>query len=982
MCNYNNISRKCANIRNRNMVCCFWNSNNNNTIFSHFRSNGINFGAIATLRWTITNGACGSSTSDVTITTSMGLGCFVYCTSTYANGPAANDQISNVTLGTLNNPSGYSTTPFYTFYNSVTIPNLTQSSTASVFVTMGSDPNQYAGVWIDFNQDGIFQTTEGAVSTNAGPSGTVVISILVPAGAISGNTRMRVRGGNDSALTNSQACGASSSPYGETEDYIVNISPPPPPTITSLDATSGCLGSSITITGTNFTGATAANVKIGGTAVTSITSNSGTVIVAIIGTGTTGTVSVTTADGTATSTQSFTVNDKPTQPSSITGITSPCQATSQTYSVINTPGVTYTWTFPSDWIQTSGGTTNSVTMTVGEATGNITVTPSNSCGNGTAQTLTVINNKKWIGSFSSNWNEPTNWLPAGVPTADNCVIIPSTSVIPGSGYDALAKNLTVKSTGNLELSTGGNLTVTDFVKVETNGIFNIKNNANLVQINNVANTGIVNVERITQPMNRYDFTYWGSPLTSSSNFTLGTLSPLTLSDKYFSWTPSIGGVSGNWKYESTATVMQPGIGYIVRAPQTYNISGAKANYTGNFIDGTPNNGDVSVPITYGALGALATDDKWNLLGNPYPSAINAATFLDNPTNATLLDGTIYFWTHNTIPLIITPDPFYGDFVYNYTDEDYASWNKTGGVDTAAAPSGGATPNGFIASGQAFLTVSLGVTGSAIFNNDMRRNIVDGSTYTNSQFFRQTNNSKSNKKTEINTEANLEKHRIWLNLTNNSGAFSQILVGYVPGATQDRDRSYDGELLGGNDVSFYSIIPDVNLTIQGRAVPFDEKDQVTLGYNAAITGELSIRIDHLDGLFDTQNIYLEDKELGIIHDLKDKPYVFTTEEGDFDDRFILRYTDKTLSVKDPAYENTIQVVFTRSNNVLNITNSATDNTVLAVSLFNIQGKLMSKWDVTDKEQTSIKIPIQNIASGVYIVKMKTSKGNISKKIIVK
>jgi hypothetical protein len=68
--------------------------------------------------------------------------------------------------------------------------------------------------------------------------------------------------------------------------------------------------------------------------------------------------------------------------------------------------------------------------------------------------------------------------------------------------------------------------------------------------------------------------------------------------------------------------------------------------------------------------------------------------------------------------------------------------------------------------------------------------------------------------------------------------------------------------------------------------------------------------------------------------------------------------------------------------LNIINGAKDNTVHTVSLFNIQGKSISKWDVKDKEQTNVKIPIQNIASGVYIVKLKTTKGTITKKIIVK
>jgi hypothetical protein len=149
-----------------------------------------------------------------------------YCTPTYINGPGTTDQITNVTLGTLNNSSGASASPYYTFYNAATIPNLTPSTTASVSVTFGTDTNQYAAVWIDFNQNGTFEAGEGVVSaTSPGTNGTTTISISVPAGALAGNTRMRVRGGDDSALTTSQACGASNSGYGETEDYIVNIVP-------------------------------------------------------------------------------------------------------------------------------------------------------------------------------------------------------------------------------------------------------------------------------------------------------------------------------------------------------------------------------------------------------------------------------------------------------------------------------------------------------------------------------------------------------------------------------------------------------------------------------------------------------------------------------------------------------------------------------------------------------------------------------------
>jgi len=76
------------------------------------------------------------------------------------------------------------------------------------------------------------------------------------------------------------------------------------PTISSFIPTSGGTGTSVTITGTNFTGATA--VKFGGTDASGFTVDTPTQITATVGSGTTGTVSVTTSYGTATSTGSFT----------------------------------------------------------------------------------------------------------------------------------------------------------------------------------------------------------------------------------------------------------------------------------------------------------------------------------------------------------------------------------------------------------------------------------------------------------------------------------------------------------------------------------------------------------------------------------------------------------------------------------------------------------------------------------------------------
>ncbi|MBI5218692.1 MAG: hypothetical protein HY958_07175 [Bacteroidia bacterium] len=131
-----------------------------------------------------------------------------------------------------------------------------------------------------------------------------------------------------------------------TSEFSTCMSLSSPPTITSLGSTSGCVGSVITINGTDLTGAT--SVTIGGTAVAAILTNTAVQITATIGSGTTGTVSVTTPLGTAVSAATFTVNTIP----SITATTpaSRCGTGTVTLGATLSAG-TITW-----WDTATGGT--------------------------------------------------------------------------------------------------------------------------------------------------------------------------------------------------------------------------------------------------------------------------------------------------------------------------------------------------------------------------------------------------------------------------------------------------------------------------------------------------------------------------------------------------------------------------------------------------------------------------------------------------
>jgi len=78
-----------------------------------------------------------------------------------------------------------------------------------------------------------------------------------------------------------------------------------PPTITSFSPTSGAVGASVTISGTNFTGAT--SVKFNGQSASFSVTNSTTISASVPNCSSTGTISVTTPNGTATSSATFTV---------------------------------------------------------------------------------------------------------------------------------------------------------------------------------------------------------------------------------------------------------------------------------------------------------------------------------------------------------------------------------------------------------------------------------------------------------------------------------------------------------------------------------------------------------------------------------------------------------------------------------------------------------------------------------------------------
>lgn len=535
-------------------------------------------------------------------------------------------------------------------------------------------------------------------------------------------------------------------------------------------------------------------------------------------------------------------------------------------------------------------------------------------------------------------------------------------------YDTATGNLTACS---IDLN-GKTITINEdeFVRVQGNitgtGTIDIKDSGSLIQIEDRAANGTqwtLKMERITKKMFRYDFTYWGSPLTEDSAFTLKKLSTLTLFDKYYQWNAN----TGAWTTLAYGTPnMVPGRGYIVRAPQNYAVEGASGAtaqaFTANFI-GRTNNGIVPHDV----VGDSGTD-KWNLLSNPYPSALDIEAFLED--NKTLLDGTIYLWTHNTR---ILPTEGNND-VYSYNPSDYASYNFSGAVATKGQSAtsednpaedtdlNNNIPTQYLAAGQAFFVKGLS-TGTATFSNLYR----GGS---NNNFFRPAPTA------PIDNWEMTGKHRVWLNLTG-TDAFNQILVGYVENATNELDWGYDGAQFGGNKVTLYSILDNNNLVIQGKGLPFNHQDQVPLGYKTTLTGTLKISIDHYDGLFEGQDVYLEDKLLNIVHDLKQADYTFATVPGTFNERFVLRYLPLE-ELGTPGQELTANgLLVYKANGAIRIKSAL--EALQQVTVYDLLGRTVFEKDGIGENELGIENIVMN--EQPLIVKVKLADGSVvSRKIV--
>jgi hypothetical protein len=597
--------------------------------------------------------------------------------------------------------------------------------------------------------------------------------------------------------------------------------------------------------------------------------------------------------------------------------------------------------------------------------------------------VNINGNKIWNGGTNTNWNEGSNWTPSGVPTSANCVVIPDVTNDPAISNtpNALGHNLSVHNNAQLTMNAGQNLIITDKITVQPNAIFTVNNNANLIQINDSAvNTGSIRYKRIAPNIKGSDYVYWSSPV---NNQDIGTIYDSTFpynSGFKFQWNTTLNntnGASGNisqGRWEAASGIMTMGRGYIIRGSSSFGMPASNIPTT---FTGVPFNG--AIPYTVhrgsytgapynGANGVQITNlnDNYNLIGNPYPSSINALKFLQtnaydastNPTGRIL--GNLKLWTHGTDPVPGGTNPFYGSFQYNYDANDYLTINYLGSTTPGSVD--------LIRAGQAFFVQMIdGAAGSGTvsFNNSMRYDATLAP-YSNSGFFKNANT--------VNSEFTIERHRLWLDLVDSNSQSSGILVGYAADATNEYDNLFDAPTAIPSGLKLFSTITnDSNIfEIQGRSLPFDINDEIPIGINVPTQGNYSFAIGALDGLFEDQNIYLKDTMLNITHDLKLNPYTFTTSAGVTLDRFKIVYINNALGNPNYSIDNAIKVLV---NNEIAV--SSSNLQMESIEVFNVLGqKLQTYNNINDNYFTLLNLN-KNNTTLLLRIKLQTGETVIEK-----
>lgn len=532
---------------------------------------------------------------------------------------------------------------------------------------------------------------------------------------------------------------------------------------------------------------------------------------------------------------------------------------------------------------------------------------------------------------------------------------------------------------------GSGLEITHYLKLD--GKIDLDGDSQLVQIgySDFDPTSSGTLEKDQQgTYNLFTYNHWSSPVGTSNNtsnnndYTIANTlkdgtdpdnlqnisfiggyngtngSPIGIAD-YWIWKYSNdNGTYTQWQHARSTGTILAGEGYTMKGVDgSLGSESSEQNYA--FV-GKPNSGVITLPIAAG---------NSYLIGNPYPSAIDATSFINDNTGTT---GVIYIWQHWGG----------GSHSLGQYQGGYATYSLSGGVaatshpDVSGTGSGTKIPENYIPVSQGFF-VEGGATNSTIRFRNTQRVLVKEAPG-ESVFIRQSQNRDIND----GPQSSDKRLKLRLGLISPQNYKAQLLVTVDSNATMGVDWGYDALEFGSYPENMYWIIEDGKYTIQG----INEITKTTIlpiGLHTVETGISSFKIDALNNAPNDMELYIHDKETDVYHNLKLGQFDIFLNAGHYLDRFEITFSNTPILSNDDIVSTSINTYYNNANNTLVINNPESKN-IDSVRLINILGQ-----DVFAAKSIKVtnytELNINKLSTGVYTIKLESEGYTLTKKVIV-
>lgn len=555
-------------------------------------------------------------------------------------------------------------------------------------------------------------------------------------------------------------------------------------------------------------------------------------------------------------------------------------------------------------------------------------------------------------------------------------------------FNNLEVDITAVNTKGLSVSDGFLLNISNGLNL-VNGDVRLNGESQLIQSHvgldaNAVSSGKILVDQQGYA-SAYKYNYWTSPINNGGTFSLlsgmydgtdASINPFApsqiafISGSPYNGLPAITNVSGEvttplsistmWLYKyiqgsgsyydwvalNQNSALNPGEGFSMKGS---GASGADQNYV---FYGAPNNGEYTFSINAG---------EESLVGNPYPSALDTNKFILD--NATVFDA-LYFWVDGGSTSHILSNYLGGYAIRNLTGGTPPSVFSTliGGLGSAGSIT---VPKRYAPIGQGFF-IKAYASGSIVFNNSQRdfKKESEGEAI----FYRNQNDQTEN-----------QDQFIRLGYEDPEGFHRQLLLGFLPDSTADVNYNpgYDALLkICRDDEMFFVIEQDLDkkYAIQGVDA-FNDTMEFPLGILISETGLHQIMIDEVENFQHT--IYLKDNILNTTHNLSDANFNVNLPIGNHLDRYSLVFVPQnSLSTTDQTLSN-LTVFYDGNKNV--VVNNKDRMQLKNITIYNVLGQEILRLNDNINNSNRVQIPF-NQSQGIYFVKVVTTTGELTQKII--